>query len=49
MSSLPPGVILILGGLVLTLLPRSAQAMGALLTSGTRFVAAVFFYPTGCL
>ena len=31
MSSLPPGVILILGGLVLTLLPRSAQAMGALL------------------
>ena len=31
MSSFPPGVILILGGLVLTLLPRSAQAMGALL------------------
>ena len=31
MSSLPPGVILILGGLVLTVLPRSVQATGALL------------------
>ena len=31
MSSLPPGVILILGGLVLTILPRSVQAIGALL------------------
>ena len=31
MSSLPPGVILILGGLVLTILPRSVQGIGALL------------------
>ena len=31
MSSFPPGVILILGGLVLAVLPRSVQAIGALL------------------
>ena len=30
MSSLPPGLILILGGLVLPVLPRSVQAKGAL-------------------
>ncbi len=30
MSSLPPGVILIVGGLILTVLPKAIQAKGAL-------------------
>ena len=42
MSSFPPGVILILGGLVLARITPVSSSDWCAAASGTRFVAAVF-------
>ena len=47
MTSLPPGIIILAGALVLPLLPRRAQAIGALLlVIGIGLVGGAIYYKT---